>query len=207
MTAWNMEVARRYKERAEGDETVVVINRKSIQQLQQHYDNVEAKTAMGARVEAVWEEQGRRHIDQLNETLRRSRRALQPLPHVEHAQPMDYPQQGPRPLGNPAVLNPEIVAGSLRTPTTMQRRQHTVLRPQNTIGINPLTGYQRTTWCITCKYRKSAHTKEERFGTKCTRDYCGKCFQLKQYHANRLMGPLCNNAPHPTQSQQQHWYN
>ena len=43
MIAWNMEVASQYKRQAEGEEDVIIINRKSIQQLQEHYDFVESR--------------------------------------------------------------------------------------------------------------------------------------------------------------------
>ena len=71
MTAWNLEVTSRYQRQAQG-ESVILINRKSIQQLQEHYDLTEARLAMSVRVEQVWEQAGHSHMDELNSTLRRN---------------------------------------------------------------------------------------------------------------------------------------
>jgi hypothetical protein len=207
MIAWNLEVANRYKRQADGDEEVILINRKSIQQLQEHCDAMDAKLAMGARVEATWEQNGRGHLEQLNNTLREGRRNLAPLQPLQEAQPTQYPQEGPRPIGNPTVLNAEIVAGSLRAAPLEQQQQipYNVLKPvQN--ELNPLLGYRRYTWCITCGYRKSAHEPHERFGKPCKCKWCGKCFQLKRFHHNGIMGPLCQHPPHPTEGQHRFWY-
>jgi hypothetical protein len=210
MTAWNLEVAERYRRQSIGEDYVTPINRKSIQQLQEHYDRVEAKLGMAARVEEQWEQHGHRQMDQLNDTLNQNRRNQTSIAPLTQAQPITYPQTGPRPVGNPAVLNPEIVAGALRArPQQQQQRQqvpYNVLCPQQT-NINPLLGFKRYTWCITCGYRKSAHEPHERFGKPCLRDWCGNCFQLKRFHNNGLMGPHCQHQPHPTESQQSFWYN
>jgi hypothetical protein len=146
-------------------------------------------------------------MEQLNSTLRAARQIQQPLQPVQQAEATTYPQEGPRPIGNPTVLNPEIVAGSLRASSSLQRPKvpYNVQRPTKT-PLNPLLGYRRYTWCITCGYRKSAHEPHERFGKPCRRTWCGKCYQRKECHANGIMGPLCQNEPHPTEGQHRFWY-
>ena len=207
MTAWNMEVAERYKRKAEGDESVILINRKSIQQLQQHYDTVEAKLAMAARVEVVWEQAGHTQMEQLNDTLRQNRATLPTLPPVHQATPVQYPQQGHRPIGNPTVLNPEIIAASLTAAPAAIRQQvpYNVLRPQQ-MRLTPLDGFKRFTWCVTCGYRKGAHEPHERFGRKCLKTWCGKCYQRREFHNEGKMGPYCPFPPHPRESQHLMWY-
>ena len=178
MTAWNLEVFNRYKRKAEGEENVIVVNRKSIQQLQEHYDSVEAKIAIASCVEEIWEN-GRGFMDQLNETLCENQTQQQPLPPVQPAVPLTCPQVGPRPIGNPTILNLEIVAGSLRVAAAAQRQQipYNVLRPNQQAMIGPLVGYKRWKWCITCGYRKNAHLPAELFGKPCLKEWCGKCYQ------------------------------
>ena len=207
MMAWNVEVAARYKRIAEGEEGVILINRKSIQQLQEHFDSGAAKVAMSVRVEEVWEQSGHGYMDELNNTLRQNRSNQPSLPAVQEATPIQYQQAGPRPLGNPAILNPEVIAGSLRTapPQVREHIPYNVLRPQQ-YRLNPLEGFQKYTWCITCGYRKSNHEAQERFGKPCKKSWCGKCYQRKEFHGDGKMGPYCSFPPHPTESQHRFWY-
>ena len=148
-------------------------------------------------------------MDQLNNTLQHNRSRLTPMAPIQVALPVQYPQNGPRPVGAPAVLNSEVLAGSLRATTNSQDRQlvpYNVLRPNQPAAPNPLSGFQRYKWCITCGYRKSHHEPSERFGRPCQKAWCGKCYQRKEFHQEGKMGPLCPFPPHPRESQQHLWY-
>jgi hypothetical protein len=164
MNAWNLEVANRLKKKLDdGDESIVLINRKSIQQLQEHYDRVEAKLASSRRTEVEVLTEATHEVE-LNDTLRENRRTLPPLPPVTMAQSTTYQQDGSSmPLGNPTVMNSEIVAGSLLPkPTTEQNPvPFQMIQPTPQIERNPLDGFKRYTWCITCGYQKGAHQPGE----------------------------------------------
>ena len=164
---------------------------------------------MSSRVEETWELSGHGLMEELNhdDTLRANGPNGTSLQPVQQATPIQYPQMGPRPIGNPAVLNPEILATSLRASCPQQRQQipYNVLRPQP-LNINPLDGFKRYTWCVTCGYRKSCHEPHERFGKPCQKSWCGKCYQRKEFHASGKMGPFCPFPPHPVESQHLNWY-
>jgi hypothetical protein len=113
MKAWNIEVANRYREHAEGNIGVILINRKSVSQLEEYYDKTEGKLSSSLRVEHGDNAANHSELQLLNGVLRESRRNMSPLPAVEHAQPTEYPQQGYAPVGCPTVLNASIVAGAL----------------------------------------------------------------------------------------------
>ena len=164
---------------------------------------------MSVRVEEQWALNGAGHMIELNETLRGNRDRQSALPPVQVAEVVQYHQQGPRPLGAPTVLNPEIVAGSLRPgirTNLLQTVPYNVPRPRRQQELNFLAGWKRRTWCITCGYRRMAHAKEERFGKHCKKEWCGKCYQRKEFHRQHEMGPSCPNDPHPTESQHLLWY-
>ena len=146
-------------------------------------------------------------MEQLNNTLRQNRSTQPRLPPVQQAAPVQYQQNGPRPIGNPTVLNPEIIAGSFREAAPAVRRHipYTVLQPQQ-FRLNPLEGFRKRTWCITCGYRKSNHERHERFGKPCLKNWCGKCYQRKEFHEKGKMGPYCPFPPHPRESQHAFWY-
>jgi hypothetical protein len=160
MTAWNLEVANRLRQKIQDDnEDVIVINRKSIQQLQEHYDRVEARLAASGRAEEEHVNEAS-FLDDLNNTLRENSQRLEPLPPIQEATCTVYPQEGQMPVGNPMVMNAEILAGTLRIcpPTECNPIPFIVLPPNPAqAAANPLQHYKRTKWCITCGYQKADH--------------------------------------------------
>jgi hypothetical protein len=207
--AWNLKVAERYKEKIEtGDETIVLINRKNVDYLRDHWQRVNSRNATGQRVEPT--NQGETsELERMNETLRSNRRNVS-VPPLQQATPIHYAQDGQMPVGRPMILNTNIVAHGLVPASNNARIAPWRIPLQtNAAPINPLTNFRRRTWCITCGFQKAEHTKEERFGKPCCRDYCGKCHQRKEFHSDNgfRMGPFCNKMPHPIGSKHHFWYN
>jgi len=73
-TAWNIEVANRYQRSIEEGEDVILIHRKSRDQLAQHFDRIVQLTAASARAEE--QNAGTTQLDNLNAQLRRNRQTL-----------------------------------------------------------------------------------------------------------------------------------
>jgi hypothetical protein len=217
MKAWNIEVTNRYRHHVEGNIGVVLINRKSVNQLQDYYDKTEGKLSSSLRVENGNNDVTNSELEVLNGVIRETRRNLTPLPAMEHAQLTEYPQQGCAPVGCPTVLNPSIVVGALqnrgddqRNPAPWIVRPALPTQPINT-STNSFDGFQSRTWCVSCGWRKVQHLKQERFGKPCLKDLCGKCYQRGEFHpmndkGDRLKGPFCPFPPHPQYCQQRFWY-
>jgi hypothetical protein len=211
-----LEVSNRYRQHIEGDETVALINRKSVIQLQEYFDETEGKLASSLRVEI--ENNPHSELEQMNLVLRDTRRNVTPLATVEEATPIVYPQTGYAPIGCPTTLNPSILVGALENRGPQERNPAPwLVRPQPaTTGTvnrvaNPFEGYKKRTWCITCGMRKMDHVKEDHFGPKCVKDWCGKCYQRAEFHLlnhrnKHMMGPLCYFPDHPQNGNQKFWY-
>ena len=80
MKAWNIEVAERFKRHLEGDKSVVLINRRSVIQLQDYYGKTEGKQAAATRA------QDKEAMDTINLALRNNRAQIQPLGEVRIAE-------------------------------------------------------------------------------------------------------------------------
>ena len=204
-TAWNIEVANRYRRSIEEGEDIILIHRKSREQLAEHFDRQQQLLATSARAEV--QNAGPTQLDNLNAALRHNRQDLPALGPVQQAQPVRYPQTGPMPIGRPMTLNSEVVAYGLRLAATRQPAPWliaaaTTQRPQRSV----LDGFNVRRWCQTCGSRRCNHiVRDEGFGRKCRRDWCGKCYRLKKYHKDGMMGPHCTNPP-SSHSCHKEWY-
>ena len=155
MIAWNLEAGKRYKLVAmDGDEdNVVLINKKSVIQLQEHFDWIQQNISSAARLESPEDVQAHRtNVETLNSTLRRSRQAMVDPGPVAQAQPIVYPQVGPCPVGNPLTFNADIVTRALQpalqrnpVPFLIQPFQVATLAEQQ--KKCPLVGYRSRKYC------------------------------------------------------------
>lgn len=204
MNQWNLVAATKYKEFSEG-QNVVLINRKSVEQLQQYYDALQEKLKASARTE-----NDNTQLQQHNQMLREARRDVNPVPQpVPRALPVEYPQAGSHPVGAPTVVNPQILAGGLINQPSDQRNPapwRIGRAVPETRRYNPMDGWNKRKWCQTCGWQKADHTKEEKFGLRCKKDFCGNCYQRLDCHADGKMGPWCQHESHPTRGVSHKWY-
>ena len=205
--AWNVEVAKRCQQKMAGED-VILINCKSVIQMQEHFDSQKE-----LREQAALNMNNNPFQQELSRTIRDSR-PRQPT----QVQPPQYNTMpgGQIHFGAPTVLNPSITCHAINplamiNPNTQQPvPQYTpfAFQPRRPLPPpNPLFGYKKATWCIICGFRKKDHLAFESFGSKCQREYCAKCGDLKIHHPNQEMGPLCkNNKPPKANSPHGQWY-
>jgi hypothetical protein len=203
--AWNLEVAKRYKRKiVDGEENVLLIHRKNVEMLQNHYDKTKQRITSVNRVNL-----NNTHVemDRMNDTLRTSRQGVTPLPPLQQAQPIVYDNKnGIAPFGNLFALNPEVIAQKVTPTTNCNPAPWMIEAPLLTAQPkHPLANFRRTTWCLTCGFRKNEHENEESFGSKCRRELCGKCYMRKELHNDGRMGPFCPFENHPVRSRQPYW--
>jgi len=201
--AWNIEVAERFRKRmddADNGTEIVLVNRKSYIQLQQHYDDV----IQSDRLSKICDPACGRY-NQLTQTLQQTRRQVQP-PTGRIAENIVYRRTGlPTPCGAPTTFNPAITGNAILRNTNRQSIPWNVAAPPIPDDkCNPLANFKRGTWCVTCGFRKANHLKEESFGSKCKRNCCAHCMQLKEHDHPNGMGPRCTNEGKET-SPYVHW--
>jgi len=143
--------------------------------------------------------------DRLNRTelrdVMRATRNEVTMPPIPTAPTLQYPPDGIVPFGMPAAMQPYVLQGAILAPTNMtEMTQMTAVGcpwgiHQLGITSNPLLGFKKGTWCVTCGHRKAADMQNESFGYKCKRDYCAKCGWLQKHHqhSSGRMGPYCKN--------------
>ncbi len=90
-----------------------MVNRKSATQLQDYYDETRAKQASSVRADTADPQCA--DMEKLNTALQDTRERIPAQQPVRNAVPVVYQQGGPAPIGVPATLNSENIAGSLRT--------------------------------------------------------------------------------------------
>lgn len=192
--AWNDEVARRFQLWSTGDEDIIQLRPKSIVQLQQFFDIQKEYEALAA-VAPTTEDP---HRLALQQTFRETRQMLPvTAPRFPVAPPV-YTQRygGFVPFGNPHVFNAaitqNIVTGyrggpapfQVALPNVTRREQRKVFRSKK--------------YCIVCGWRKKEHGDDEGTGgrdrkgnSKCSREFCGNCYALKEHHVDGNFGPDC----------------
>jgi len=190
--AWNLEVAERHRKFMNNDcmNNTVLIRRKSYLQLQQHHDDVIESERIGRLSNS-------RQMKDFNQIVKDAR-LMTAAPTGRIAAPAQFLTTGlGTPFGAPPTLNADIGRqGIVRNDCNEQS-----VTPWNVQGpslcrpTNPLTSFSRKRWCMTCGYQKKQHAKEERFGSKCTRNRCANCGELSQRHDGFLMGPCCKKKP------------
>ena len=200
--AWNQEVAERLQMRDAGED-IVLVRRKSTDQLRRRFVEVNDSQTVAAMP------RDEENTVRLSTVFRATRRNL-PQPQQALMAPRMQFLPGVTPFGAPAAFNTELMANCFRHSTTP--RAPFTITPVNASVRNVMVGFRARRYCCTCGSRKADHVKGvDVFGLNCKRDYCGKCRQMKQYHANSglRMGPFCLNEPHcqPTEERVHlHWY-
>ena len=102
---WNEEVARRFKLHVEGDDNVVLIHRKNVELLQEHFDNCEARRRIAHLSTPAQQEL---YNSTVREALRLSCTNMAEVAAAQTAVPPLYPR-GNVPIGRPTPLNESIV--------------------------------------------------------------------------------------------------
>ena len=134
----------------------------------------------------------------LNTQLKTTREALPPRqePHVVAA-PVFTPHEANAitPFAHPntfnAVMAMHSIANSLVTPlqptaTPFQFQLPNLPEAEPARPTRKL--FRSKAYCITCGWMKREHTVAEGKGRKpkfCTREFCGNCFKMKAYHAEK----------------------
>jgi len=202
--AWNIEVSERYRKKMEDEsDEIVLINRKSYVQLQQHFDDIVHSERMSRICDPNCLQ-----LQQMNRTLRQTCQVVAG-PRGRVAERIEYRNAGrPTPFGAPTTLNPDITRHAIvGNYTNRQAVPWNVAAPQILKeNDDVLHKFKRATWCVTCGFRKREHTKEESYSNKCKREHCSNCMQLKQHGHPNGMGPRCTN-PRKESSPHVHWYN
>jgi len=202
--AWNMEVAERYRRKLEEEDTennIVMINRKSYVQLQQHYDDAIESERLAGICDPNCPE-----MKALNHTFQTTRQ-MTALPTGRNAEAIQYRATGlGTPFGAPTVLNPTITERAINGLNQRAVQVPWRLGAPRQQKPNYLNGFQGKTWCMSCGFQKREHDiKTESFGSKCKRNYCSKCYQMKEHHVTCMMGPRCTHQPCTT-SPHSLWY-
>jgi hypothetical protein len=206
---WDIEVATRFKAKASGDDSVILIHRKTALQLQEHYDRLEKHLQQGNLLrpnDPYW--------DRMQDILKSTRTQRTERQAAQQTRPIQYPQTGMVPFGNPMPLNTNIAAAAFRYNTPTNLVSPFVLRamPNTQSRIFVSHNFNRNKYCWRCGFQKKLHNDYKvPFGHQCVnnclREDCSKCGQRKGFHQGGLdgMGPACMRQPHPT-SQYFDWH-
>lgn len=208
---WNNEVSRRFKDWTKGDDTIILLRLKSREQLVEYSKKCNDMDALHVLAPRVNDDD----LNNLNSGLRATRRQLPTTadPHV--CQPVQYPANNTEtPLGNSVTaLNAEVMHGAITAPPATNRTcAHRTCAPFVIVlpAIPPTAPprpaklvrsvFRSKKWCIICGWRKNEHGPNEGKGgrdkkgnSRCTRDFCGNCFQMKDEHDRQgvVFGPDC----------------
>ena len=209
MKAWNDESGRRYLQRLT-DDSVTIIYRKSLKQLQEYYDKLEDIRA--ASMEA--QDSGNRRLRNLHQVLRQASKNTAP-PVIEDAAPRIFPDGDAAniPSGHPFVLNSSVamatvgrrrVASSVApyaVPAAKQQCTENTRKKKRSVALNTLPqGLSFRQICKLCGRKRTDHlinkdNNRNMFGEKyCHWKTCGKCGAEKIVHDRHSiqMGYFCS---------------
>lgn len=199
---WNNEVSRRFKEWTTGDEAIILLRLKKWEYLADYYDKVEGHKALLASLPNDDADRLR-----LRDTLRDNRRQLSIAPAALTVRPVVYRPDGITPFGAPTVLNSSIVVaavtgvngeaagmlnGQVIAPYQVQRP---LLLPPPPPRRQPVFRSRR--YCIKCGWLRTRHVPEEGVAETCTRNFCGRCYHLKEHHPPNGFGKDCTYQVDP----------
>lgn len=200
-TAWNLEVADRYKRFADG-EPVQLIKRKTVDLLKQQYERMQEQLGTAARADEATRQMV--SMDQrFNRLIRDNRNHLPVLPPPTNAVPVQYQHQlGVMPFGNPMALNANIAAPNFRINPQRGTAPY-ILMTDPVVGVanaDPARGFRKLKYCIKCGWSKKHHNRHRpklKFGHDCSYNVCGKCYQLSRFHPKKGkydMGIYCKST-------------
>ena len=119
--------------------------------------------------------------------------------------PPVYRHDGITPFAAPTTLNADIsvravtggyspargvLQGRLIAPYQVQRP--VLMLPPAPPRRRPV--FRSRMFCVTCGWRRNVHLADEGVADKCTRAFCGRCYNMKMYHAPGKFGKNCDNA-------------
>jgi hypothetical protein len=183
--AWNNEVTRRFTLWSNGAD-IEQIRFKSRLQLQQYYDKIQEWRSLQATMPSRQDDTDRQT---LQDTIHRSRQALPPTQPAHQCTPPFYERQphGTTPFGNPTTLNADITLGAVAAfGNNNDAPPFELVRPQ--LPLQPATRsirkvFRSRKYCFKCGCRRNEHDiATEGVAESCVRQYCGKCYKLKQFH-------------------------
>lgn len=202
--AWDMEVATRFKEKASGNDEVVLIYRKSVKQLQDHCDNVQKHMNQANLLRPKDDNR-----DYMEHVLRQTRRNRGETQQAHQSQPPTRTgnNHGRPAFGNPTPLNTGIAARAFQcnTDATTAAVSPFALRPitpNNPSRILLGGNFNRNKYCWRCGFSKKTHSEYSvPFGhlcvNNCLRQDCAKCGERSEFHHGGMtaVGPSCLKAP------------
>jgi len=209
--AWNFHVGNLFSQKLAGDNSVVIINRKSTVQLQQHYDQRKRQKELRGLMN-----KSDPLMQRLEKDLRETRKEMTMTPHQTTAtcQPVRYNPLGHPQFGVPCALNTEIAANAFQhngSRTLFHYKQPgrmTIRTSRDVLGKS----FRAKAYCWRCGFSKKEHLRAGRaFGADCSsncgHEECSKCYCRITFddHANGRIGPHCSKDPHPTRSKYYEW--
>jgi hypothetical protein len=181
---------------------VILIHRKTALQLQEHYDRLEKHLQQASILRP-----NDPYCYRMQEILKTTHRDQTKRQAAQETRPIQYPQTGVVPFGNPMPLNTNIAAAAFQYNAHTNHVSPFVLRaipnepPRRFIAPN----FNRNKYCWRCGFQKKLHSDYNvPFGHQCVnnclREDCSKCSQRKEFHHGRQagMGPSCMQQPHAT---------
>ncbi|MGL5936282.1 MAG: hypothetical protein ACRCZI_11755 [Cetobacterium sp.] len=191
---WNNEVSRRFKAWSSGDDVAVQMRLKKWEYLVDYYEKIQGHEALQATTVADGNRQ------RLNDVLKRNRRQLPTRQQAFVVTPPMYRHDGTTPFAAPAVLNSiitvnAVTGGNYAATGLIDGRMvvpYQVRRP--ILMLPPPPKRQRVfrsrMFCITCGWRRNLHVANEGVAETCRRNFCGKCYKLKDHHLLDVNGKL-----------------
>lgn len=215
--AWNIEAGNRYKAQLDGQEDVVLVNRKTYLQLQEHFDIMEKQKEL-ARLQSKTDP----NMREMEATFKATRSRMLPHQHATCCRPVDYNNTnitGRAIFGVPYALNATVAANAFQhNPQSHQNapilfRQAQQLGPVKTFTRKELgANFKAKTYCWRCGYQRKTHI---RFGipfgndchSNCLFDQCSKCgWRIKECHAGSAYGPHCPRDTSETSTVAGEWF-
>jgi hypothetical protein len=198
---WNNEVSRRFKAWSCGDDSIIQLRLKKWEFLAEHYDKVEGHKALQASSTV---DGGRQ---ELRATFRTNRQQLPTVPAPFPANPPVYRTDGTTPFAAPAVLNSVIAVhavtgANIAAAAMVNGRCIVPYRVERPLLLPPapprrLPVFRSRMFCVTCGWRRNEHHATEGVGATCTRQYCGRCYFLKEHHPANQFGKNCVGPVNP----------
>ena len=205
---WDMEVANRFKDKiaGEGEDNIVLTHRKSYAQLQQHCDLCEKHKTFSNRGAP-----NNPHLDHFRETLRQTRREMQPTQEAMQCEPVAYRPGLPQ-FGNPTVLNQRTSAAAVVRGNPAHANAPFFLRPPTTDTVPNSRkvlgkGFRSKMCCWRCGFKRNQHDSGM-CGNNCRgnvgREECSWCgWRLDQHDDPSLVGPRCARPPQSEETEKQ----
>jgi len=214
--AWNLRMSNLYKEKLDGKEDVLALNRKSCKQLQQHFDEMKKHEEL----KAMSQKNDCPLMRRAEEVFRQTRHQMAPHQTATTCTPVDYNllHLGRPQFGAPFALNTEIAANAF------QYNQHNETNPPIVYKAPPLERpvtvarsllgplFLANTCCWKCGHRRKKHNQlgvpfGDHCHSNCLHEQCSKCWERLQEHNNGIqVGPFCTKLVNTEKSDYSKWW-